>query len=149
MKTKSSVKQDKPKSSKTKKIRQSMKSRALTKSVPADELLKLFAESGISILDKLTESQLSSMIEKANDMYDNSSTPLVSDAQYDIVKEYIERKFPANTAIKQVGAVVVKNKVVLPYEMASMDKIKPESDALVRWTANTRAPTSYPRSWTG
>jgi len=140
MKTKSSVKQDKPKSSKTKKIRQSMKSRALTKSVPADELLKLFAESGISILDKLTESQLSSMIEKANDMYYNSSTPLVSDAQYDIVKEYIERKFPANTAIKQVGAVVVKNKVVLPYEMASMDKIKPESDALVRWTAKYKGP---------
>ena len=134
------LKQDKPKSSKTKKIRQSMKSRALTKSVPADELLKLFAESGISVLDKLTESQLSSMIEKANDMYYNSSKPLVSDAQYDIVKEYIERKFPANAAIKQVGAQVVKNKVVLPYEMASMDKIKPESDALVRWTAKYKGP---------
>jgi NAD-dependent DNA ligase len=139
-KPKSSVKQDKTKSSKTKKIRQSMKSRALTKSVPADELLKLFAESGISVLDKLTESQLSSMIEKANDMYYNSSKPLVSDAQYDIIKEYIERKFPANVAIKQVGAVVVKNKVVLPYEMASMDKIKPESDALVRWTAKYKGP---------
>ena len=120
-----------------------MKSRALTKSVPADELLKLFAESGISVLDKLTESQLSSMIEKANDNYYNNNTKgaqLVSDAQYDIVKEYIERKFPANVAIKQVGAVVVKNKVVLPYEMASMDKIKPESDALVRWTAKYKGP---------
>jgi NAD-dependent DNA ligase len=120
-----------------------MKSRALTKSVPADELLKLFAESGISVLDKLTESQLSSMIEKANDNYYNNNTKgaqLVSDAQYDIVKEYIDRKFPANTAIKQVGAQVVKNKVVLPYEMASMDKIKPESDALVRWTAKYKGP---------
>ena len=117
-----------------------MKSRALTKSVPADELIKLFAESGISILDKLTESQLSSMIEKANDMYYNSSKPLVSDAQYDIVKEYIERKFPANAAIKQVGAVVVKNKVVLPYEMPSMDKIKPESGALAAWTAKYKGP---------
>ena len=120
-----------------------MKSRALTKSVSADELLKLFAESGISVLDKLTESQLSSMIEKANDNYYNNNTKgaqLVSDAQYDIVKEYIERKFPANAAIKQVGAQVVKNKVVLPYEMASMDKIKPESDALVRWTAKYKGP---------
>ena len=139
------IKQDKPKSPKTKKIRQPMKSRAskkniTTKSVSPDDLLKLFAESGISILDELTESQLSSMIEKANDMYYNSSKPLVSDAQYDIVKEYIERKFPANAAIKQVGAQVVKNKVVLPYEMASMDKIKPESDALVRWTAKYKGP---------
>jgi DNA ligase (NAD+) len=141
------IKQDKPKSPKTKKIRQPMKPRTknvTTKSVftnkSADDLLKLFAESGISVLDKLTESQLSSMIEKANDMYYNSSKQLVSDAQYDIVKEYIERKFPANVAIKQVGAVVVKNKVVLPYEMASMDKIKPESDALVRWTAKYKGP---------
>ena len=139
------IKQDKPKSPKTKKIRQAMKPRAskknvTTKSVSPDDLLKLFAESGISVLDGLTESQLSSMIEKANDMYYNSSKPLVSDAQYDIVKEYIERKFPANAAIKQVGAQVVKNKVVLPYEMASMDKIKPESDALVRWTAKYKGP---------
>ena len=117
-----------------------MKPRTSTKSVSAADLLKLFAESGISVLDGLTESQLSSMIEKANDMYYNSSKPLLSDAQYDIVKEYIERKFPANTAIKQVGAQVVKNKVVLPYEMASMDKIKPESDALVRWTAKYKGP---------
>ena len=117
-----------------------MKPRTSTKSVSAADLLKLFAESGISVLDGLTESQLSSMIEKANDMYYNSSKPLVSDAQYDIIKEYIERKFPANTAIKQVGAQVVKNKVVLPYEMASMDKIKPESDALVRWTAKYKGP---------
>ena len=143
------IKQDNPKSPKTKKIRQPMKPRTskknvVTKSVfankSADELLKLFAESGISVLDELTESQLSSMIEAANDMYYNSSKQLVSDAQYDIVKEYIERKFPANTAIKQVGAQVVKNKVVLPYEMASMDKIKPESDALVRWTAKYKGP---------
>jgi DNA polymerase/3'-5' exonuclease PolX len=144
-KPKAQIKQDKPKSPKTKKIRQPMKPRTSkknvsTKSVSASDLLKLFAESGISVLDGLTESQLSSMIETANDMYYNSSKPLVSDAQYDIVKEYIERKFPANTAIKQVGAQVVKNKVVLPYEMASMDKIKPESDALVRWTAKYKGP---------
>lgn len=149
-------KQDKPKSPKTKKIRHTMKPRAskknvlssavpLAKALPED-LLKMFAESGISVLDGLSESQLSSMIVKANDMYYNSQGPsntdtqLVSDAQYDIIKEYIERKFPANAAIKQVGAPVVKNKVVLPYEMPSMDKIKPESGALAAWTAKYKGP---------
>jgi NAD-dependent DNA ligase/DNA polymerase/3'-5' exonuclease PolX len=150
-------KQDKPKSPKTKKIRHTMKPRASKKNVLSsvsaqpsnkalpEDLLKLFVESGISVLDGLSESQLSSMIVKANDMYYNSvqgssNTEGVSDAQYDIIKEYIERKFPANVAIKQVGAPVVKNKVVLPYEMPSMDKIKPESGALAAWTAKYKGP---------
>jgi NAD-dependent DNA ligase/DNA polymerase/3'-5' exonuclease PolX len=137
-------KQDKPKSPKTKKIRHTMKPRASKKNVSSlassEDLLKLFAESGISVLDGLSESQLSSMIVKANDVYYNSVLPLISDAQYDIIKEYIERKFPANAAIKQVGAPVVKNKVVLPYEMPSMDKIKPESGALAAWTAKYKGP---------
>jgi NAD-dependent DNA ligase len=141
-------KQDKPKSPKTKKIRHTMKPRASKKNVSPlvkaspEDLLKMFAESGISVLDGLSESQLSSMIVKANDMYYNTQNAQegVSDAQYDIIKEYIERKFPANAAIKQVGAPVVKNKVVLPYEMPSMDKIKPESGALAVWTAKYKGP---------
>ena len=146
-------KQDKPKLPKTKKIRHTMNPRASKKNVlssvkalSTESLLKMFVESGISVLDGLSESQLSSMIVKANDMYYNSQgapnmgLPAVSDAQYDIIKEYIERKFPANAAIKQVGAPVVKNKVVLPYEMPSMDKIKPESGALAAWTAKYKGP---------
>jgi NAD-dependent DNA ligase/DNA polymerase/3'-5' exonuclease PolX len=141
-------KQNKPKSPKTKKIRHTMKPRASKKNVSPsvktspEDLLKMFAESGISVLDGLSESQLSSMIVKANDMYYNTQSAQegVSDAQYDIIKEYIERKFPANAAIKQVGAPVVKNKVVLPYEMPSMDKIKPESGALAAWTAKYKGP---------
>ena len=157
-------KQDKPKSPKTKKIRHTMKPRAskknvltldlpstsasalpLAKALPSakalpEDLIILFAEYGISVLDGLSESQLSSMIVKASDVYYNSVLPLISDAQYDIIKEYTERKFPANAAIKQVGAPVVKNKVVLPYEMASMDKIKPESGAWAAWTAKYNGP---------
>ena len=139
-------KQNKPKSPKTKKIRHTMKPRASKKNVSPsvkaspEDLLKLFAEYGISVLDGLSESQLSSMIVKASDVYYNSVLPLISDAQYDIIKEYIERKFPANVAIKQVGAPVVKNKVVLPYEMPSMDKIKPESGALAAWTTKYKGP---------
>jgi NAD-dependent DNA ligase len=112
-----------------------------------EELIQSFAQHGISVLESLSESQLSAIIRKANDVYYNassvsssSSDPLLTDAQYDIIKEYIERKFPANTAIKEVGAKIVKNKVVLPYEMASMDKIKPESGALAAWTAKYKGP---------
>jgi len=138
------IKTSLPKSPKTKKARPNMKPRApkTKKNIASSEetLIQSFAQHGISVLDSLSESQLSAMIRKANDVYYNASSPLLTDAQYDIVKEYIERKFPANTAIKEVGAKIVKNKVVLPYEMASMDKIKPESGALATWTAKYKGP---------
>ena len=142
------IKTSPPKSPKTKKARPNMKPRAprTKKNVASSEetFIQSFAQHGISVLESLSESQLSAMIRKANDVYYNASTsatsPLLTDAQYDIIKEYIERKFPANTAIKEVGAKIVKNKVVLPYEMASMDKIKPESGALATWTAKYKGP---------
>ena len=142
------IKTSPPKSPKTKKARPNMKPRSpkTKKNVASSEetFIQSFAQHGISVLESLSESQLSAMIRKANDVYYNASTsatsPLLTDAQYDIIKEYIERKFPANTAIKEVGAKIVKNKVVLPYEMASMDKIKPESGALATWTAKYKGP---------
>ena len=142
------IKTSPTKSPKTKKARPNMKPRApkTKKNIASSEetLIQSFAQHGISVLESLSELQLSAMIRKANDVYYNASTsatsPLLTDAQYDIIKEYIERKFPANTAIKEVGAKIVKNKVVLPYEMASMDKIKPESGALATWTAKYKGP---------
>ena len=138
------IKTSPSKSPKTKKARPNMKPRAprTKKNVTSSEetLIQSFAQHGISVLESLSESQLSAMIRKANDVYYNAASPLLTDAQYDIIKEYIERKFPANTAIKEVGAKIVKNKVVLPYEMASMDKIKPESGALATWTAKYKGP---------
>jgi len=131
-----------PKTKKNKAKMNPAKTKKNTKAVKSspEALLKLFADTGIMVLDSLSQDQLSSMIIKANDDYYNKSTPLITDTQYDIIKEYIERKYPANDAIKEVGAKVVKNKVTLPYEMASMDKIKADSGALPRWTAKYTGP---------
>ena len=55
----------------------------------------------------------------------------MTDNEYDIVKEYLERKHPKSKVISDVGAAInKKGKVKLPYEMWSMDKIKPTTDAL-------------------
>ena len=65
------------------------------------------------------------MLTKANDVYRNmgpNEQPLMSDNQYDILEDYIKRKYPKNTIVEKIGAPVEKNKVNLPYEMASMDK---------------------------
>jgi NAD-dependent DNA ligase len=57
----------------------------------------------------------------------------MTDGEYDILHEYIENKFPKNQILGDVGAPVEKNKARLPYEMWSMDKIKPDSGTLDKW----------------
>ena len=99
-----------------------------------------FKNLGINILENLTEAELSDIIELTNKYYYNSMEPLMSDNDYDIVKEFIERKFPKNVAIAQIGAPIGKNKVTLPYEMWSMNKIKPDSNALVNWKGKYTGP---------
>lgn len=113
------------------------------KEVPSGEStthIEDFKTKGISILEHLTEQQLSAMLLASNAAYYNTKTALMTDNQYDILKEYIERKYPKNQAITKVGAPVEKNKVKLPYEMASMDKIKPDSNALPNWVKKYTGP---------
>jgi NAD-dependent DNA ligase len=64
----------------------------------------------------------------------------MTDNQFDIVKEYIEQKFPNNITVTEIGAEVERNKVKLPYEMASMDKIKPDTNALASWISKYKGP---------
>ena len=64
----------------------------------------------------------------------------MSDNEYDIVKEYMAQQFPTNPVLEEVGAPIEKNKVKLPYEMWSMDKIKPDSDAINIWKKKYKGP---------
>jgi NAD-dependent DNA ligase len=64
----------------------------------------------------------------------------MTDNEYDIVKEFIEKKYPSNKAIVEIGAQVERNKVSLPYPMGSMDKIKPDTGALGNWSAKFKGP---------
>ena len=98
-----------------------------------------FKKNGIGVLEKLNENQLSSILREANKAYYNEE-PLMTDNEYDIVKEYIEKKYPSNKTIFEVGAPITKNKVKLPYEMASMDKIKPDTGALTNWMKKYSGP---------
>jgi len=99
-----------------------------------------FKTNGIQALNQMSESELADMIEACNDAFHNDKEPLLSDNQYDIVKEYMEKKFPKNQILKEIGATVEKNKVKLPYEMASMDKIKPDTHILTQWKEKYKGP---------
>jgi NAD-dependent DNA ligase len=101
--------------------------------------IERFKHEGISVLDKLNENMLTDMIHYLNKMYYNSQS-ILTDNQYDIVKEYTAKKFPSNAAVTEIGADVERNKAQLPYEMASMDKIKPDTGALQEWTQKYKGP---------
>ena len=92
-----------------------------------------FKQNGMSVLKKLNEETIMEIITQANDAYYNSNNPLLSDNEFDIVKEYAESKYATNTALQQIGAPVGRNKVELPFNMPSMDKIKPDTNILDKW----------------
>ena len=103
------------------------------------DLLKAFKQNGITVLELVSEKELMDMIKKCNELYYNH-TPMLTDSQFDIMKDFAESKFPNNIVIHEIGARVEKNKVNLPYVMASMDKIKPDTEALNKWVKKYGGP---------
>lgn len=127
-----------PPRTRTLKIKPKVKAKATeVSSVSAD--LEKFKERGVDHLDSLSTADIAKMIIEANEAYYNK-VPLLTDAQYDIVKEYLERRDPSNPALKIVGAPIKKDKVKLPFFMGSMDKIKPDTGALLEWKERFRGP---------
>jgi NAD-dependent DNA ligase len=105
------------------------------------DLVNDFKKNGISVLNNLSEKELSEMVHLTNELYRNQE-PILTDNQFDILEDFIKDKFPDNIVIKQIGAPIPvgKNKATLPYEMWSMDKIKPDTKALDNWKAKFGGP---------
>ena len=108
------------------------------------QLIEQFKKEGTSLLLTLTEDQLSAIIREANNAYYCNSNPLLTDNQYDIIREYTLEHYPNNIAAKEGHTACImeveKNKVTLPYQMWSMDKIKPDTQALSKWQAKYAGP---------
>jgi DNA ligase (NAD+) len=101
-----------------------------------------FKKDGIKVLESLTEDQLAAMITAANVAFHCQGIPIMTDNEFDIVRDYLQSKYPNNPALTDVGAEIDsgKNKIKLPYEMASMDKIKPDTNVIVSWCAKYKGP---------
>jgi DNA ligase (NAD+) len=111
----------------------------MNSTVNMKSFMNQFKVSGISSLDKLKEGHLELILKQANDAYYNAES-LMTDNEYDIIKEYFEKRFPNNLLLKTIGAPIHKNKVRLPYFMPSMDKIKPDTNALELWMNKYKEP---------
>ena len=101
--------------------------------------IELLKTNGISALHSMTEKELSQIILEASKAYYNENE-LMTDNEFDIVKEYMENKYPKNRVLQEIGAPVEKNKVSLPYNMPSMDKIKPDTNSLQKWKQKYSGP---------
>lgn len=99
-----------------------------------------FKQNGLSVLKKLNEETIMEIISQANDAYYNSNNPLLTDNEFDIIKEYAETKYAQNEVLQQIGAPVTRNKVELPFNMPSMDKIKPDTNILDKWKKKYNGP---------
>ena len=125
--------------------RKTLKNKKTAMVIPSQMYLQAFKKQGITTLKDLSEEELSQIIRDANTAYYCNQKPIMTDNEYDVLREYILEKFPDNVAAQEGHTVcslpiAEKNKVTLPYEMWSMDKIKPDTDALDKWKQTYKGP---------
>lgn len=105
--------------------------------------LKNFQKKGAKYLDGLEKAVLKKALQYAVDLYYNEPEKVfLSDNEFDVVKEYYDKKFEP---FVEIGAPIKqdKAKVTLPYPMPSMDKIKPSTNALNKWLLKYSDPSDY------
>ena len=87
-------------------------------------------------LQNMKEKKIIELLEYLSDKYFNDE-PVVSDKLYDFINSYYE-----NTYGKKLvsGAMPIKNKVVLPFFMGSLNKIKPSTTDFNNWMTKYLGP---------
>jgi len=122
-----------------------LKKPPVVKGASVEKMAADFKEKGIDAVKALSEVDLSKLLVAAQKAYTNEK-PFLTDGQYDVVKEYVEREYPDNDACQLVGAAcapTARNKVTLPHMMFSMNKIKPDTGALPKWKASFPGKDDY------
>ncbi len=85
-----------------------------------------------------TVNQLVSLLQEASDAYYNKDKLIMSDEEYDTLRDQLEELCPEHPYLKQVGASVGKGAMKLPYKMASLNKIKPGTGAVDSFVSSSK-----------
>jgi len=91
----------------------------------------------IPYLESLTTDKIVKIIKDASFEY-YKGNPVLTDDIFDIVKNYLAKRDPKNPALQDIGAVAPGEKVVLPFYMGSLDKIREDEKALNSWKKNPK-----------
>ena len=102
-------------------------------------LISNFKKEGISVLNELSRAEYTELLSVLNDAYYNSN-PLITDCEYDIIHDLFQTKFPESPLVVGSTTAVKGSKAALPYLMASMDKIKPDTNSLLTWKTTFTGP---------
>ena len=100
-------------------------------------------KSKTKLLEVFSEDELTNMLKLLNKTYyDSDLEPLLTDNQYDILRDYVLEKYPNNKIAQDQHAAITltKDKVKLPYELWSMDKIKPTTNELNKFKEKYNEP---------
>lgn len=99
-----------------------------------DKLIEEYQNDPYDFIEKSSVNDLVKLIEHTNYQYYNFDNPFITDEEYDLLKEELEKRDPNNKLLKQVADKVhSKDKIKLPVKMASMDKLKPSTDQISKW----------------
>ena len=85
-----------------------------------------------------TVNQLVTLLKQASDAYYNKDKTIMSDDEYDKLRDQLEELCPTHPYLKQVGASVGKGAIQLPYKMASLNKIKPGTGAVDSFVSSSK-----------
>lgn len=83
--------------------------------------------------------QLVARLQKANYAYHNNGEAVMSDDEYDKGIDLLKRLAPSHPFLSVIGASVSKGGVLLPYTMASLDKVRYGEGGLGRFVKRVNA----------
>jgi DNA ligase (NAD+) len=72
-------------------------------------------------------------LQRANWAYHNTDKPSMTDDEYDRGLEELRRLSPAHPFLSVIGAAPPGQTILLPYPMASLDKVRCGEDMVARW----------------
>ena len=94
---------------------------------------------------KLKIKDLVKILTDADEAYHNKGIEIMTDAQYDLIKDHLKQKSPNNPYFKKIGFKPPdKIKIKLPYYLGSQNKIKYGNiKELDNWFSKFNKPNEY------
>lgn len=94
-----------------------------------------FAEINANPLDFIKKNKKKDIIKVlllADEAFFNGDEAILTDDIYEIIKDYIRKKYPKDPYLQRIGADI-DNKVTLPYYMGSQNKIKDSDEEITKY----------------
>jgi len=107
-----------------------------------NSILKEIINDPVKYANNVNINDLEDNLKKLAELY-TAGNPVVSDDIYDTMIEILKIRCPKSKFLKKVGAIVEGNPksfIDLPYEMGSLNKIKPGKEELDKWKKKYKGP---------